>query len=145
MSRRQYASAQSAVDAWARLTAALRNGGAGGYGPDSSLLESDAADGDPGELLDARRDLSAVFMEAERRVKSAGRALDWAQWVEHRFVGTALRKMSVQPPEGEDVDVETYAKGIVREVDDVVECVLDEKGMLSTKYARRREDRVAGA
>lgn len=131
-----YASAQSAVDSWWRLSAALESVGAVSYDPEDVLEESNA-DYDPTPLHEQRATLASVFDEAQARTDD----LSWMVWVEFRLTGRDLNDLSVEAWDGASLDAETAAKQRIFEVDATVETVLDERGLLEPNYRKRAEDR----
>jgi hypothetical protein len=130
-----YRSAQHAADVWCKANAALSTVGAVDYESDDRHdSHGDPQHADPSGLIAARSQLTDVFEAAQDRTAD----LNWMLWVEHRLAGQPLRLLSVEVDE--DEDRERVAKHRIRQADDVVETVLDDRGLLMQSYLQRAED-----
>lgn len=134
-----YRSAQHAVDVWCRANAALTSIGAIDYADDDTRHSGSGEPqyADPSGLMQVRAQLKQVFEEAKTRAPTG----PWCIWWAHRVLGEPLALLPVEP-DGE-ASAETVARTHIRRIDDVVETVLDERGLLSGSYQDRADDHEA--
>ncbi|MFB6371701.1 MAG: hypothetical protein ABEN55_00965 [Bradymonadaceae bacterium] len=116
------------------MTATLESIGSIEYDPEE-IHDQNLGRWDPSRLLDARAELTDVFEEARQRADS----VPWSHWFEHRVTGRPLELLPIEA-ESDDFDRKMLAKQHIREVDAIVETILDERGLFEPDYQKRAED-----